>query len=224
VSNHPHWGWQAAGGVALAAAIFVAAFATSRQTASAGSAPFWLRIVAIAIVCGTLIGWTVENVPLESLGWAGSLRSTAFAAVGMLSPILAAACLASGRQLPTFAQILSRTDAAPPLARVEMAIGALLIALALLALPAALGLVFDPRYRDFPFAPLTGAAVPLLFLGKLKLRPKAPAAERVMAAMLVLSAIYIVANEGLANWQACWFSAALAALALTLLRGQVAPG
>jgi glucan 1,3-beta-glucosidase len=142
----------------------------------------------------------------------------------MLSPILAVACLGSGRQLPTFAQILSRTDAAPPLARVEMVVGALLIALALLALPAALGLVFDPRYRDFPFAPLTGAAVPLLFLAKVKLRPKAPAAERVMAAALVFSAIYVVANEGLANWQACWFGVALAALALTLLRGQVAPG
>ena len=224
VSDHPHWRWQATGGVALAAAIFAAAFAASRQTAFAGSAPFWLRIAAIAIVSGTLIGWTVENVPLESLGLAGWLRSLAFAAVGMLSPILAAACLGSGRRLPTFARILSRADAAPTLARVELAVGALLIALALLALPAALGLAFDPRYRDFPFAPLTGAAVPLLFLGKLKLRPKAPAAERVMAAMLVLSAIYIVANEGLANWQACWFGAALAALALTLLRGQVAPG
>ena len=45
-----------------------------------------------------------------------------------------------------------------------------------------------------------------------------------MATALVFSAIYIVANEGLANWQACWFGAALAALALTLFRGQVAPG
>ena len=34
-----------------------------------------------------------------------------------------------------------------------------------LAVQAALGLVFDPRYRDFPFAPLTGAAVPLLAAG-----------------------------------------------------------
>ena len=32
----------------------------------------------------------------------------------------------------------------------------------LLAILTALGLVFDPRYRDFPFAPLTAAGVPFL--------------------------------------------------------------
>jgi len=222
VSNHPHWRWQAAGGVGLAAAIFAAAFLTSRRTAVANHAGLWLRVAAIAIVSGGLIGWTIENVPLESLGFAGWLRSLAWASVGLLSPILTATLLGSGKRLPTFAQTLGRANASP-LQRLELALGVLLIVLALLALPAALGLVFDPRYRDFPFAPLTGAAIPLLFLAKWKLRTKAPAAERVMAAALVLSAIYIVVNEGFANWQACWFGAALSALAVTVLRAQAAP-
>jgi exo-beta-1,3-glucanase (GH17 family) len=222
VSNHPHWRWQAAGGVGLAAAIFGAAFVSSRRTAVANHAGLWLRVAAIATVSGSLIGWTFENVPLESLGFAGWLRSLAWASVDLLSPILTAALLGSGKRLPTFAQTLARAKV-PPLGRPELALGVLLIALALLALPAALGLVFDPRYRDFPFAPLTGAAVPLLFLAKWKLRPKAPAAERVMAAVLGLSATYIVLNEGVANWQACWFGAALGALALTVLRAQAAP-
>jgi hypothetical protein len=39
-----------------------------------------------------------------------------------------------------------------------------------------------------------------------------------MAATLMLSAIYIVLNEGVANWQACWFGAGLSALAVTLVR------
>ncbi len=38
------------------------------------------------------------------------------------------------------------------------------IALVLFAVQAALGLVFDPRYRDFQFAPLTAAVVPFLVL------------------------------------------------------------
>ena len=39
-----------------------------------------------------------------------------------------------------------------------------------------------------------------------------------MAATLTLSAIYILLNEGFANWQACWFGAGLAVLALILVR------
>jgi hypothetical protein len=41
-----------------------------------------------------------------------------------------------------------------------------------------------------------------------------------MAVTLAVSAIYIVGNESFANWQALWFSAALFALALTLVRAQ----
>ena len=39
-----------------------------------------------------------------------------------------------------------------------------MIAAMLLALQRRFGLVFDPRYKDFPFAPLTAAIVPLLTL------------------------------------------------------------
>ena len=38
------------------------------------------------------------------------------------------------------------------------------MALTVLAVQSALALSFDPRYRDFPFAPLTAAAVPFLLL------------------------------------------------------------
>jgi hypothetical protein len=93
-----------------------------------------------------------------------------------------------------------------------------------LAVQAALGLVFEGRYRDFPFAPLTGAVAPLLFLAPWHLRPKAPAAETAIAVALAGSAIYIALNESFANWQALWFSAALLAFAVTLLQARDAPG
>jgi len=38
--------------------------------------------------------------------------------------------------------------------------GAMLLVAALIGTETALGLVFDPRYRDFPFAALTMAVVP----------------------------------------------------------------
>ena len=114
-------------------------------------------------------------------------------------------------------------------------LGVLLIVLAVLSVQAALGLVFDPRYRDFPFAPLTAATVPLMLLTKAKpavkrgllarwkQRLQAPAAESVIAATLMASAVYIVCNESFANWQAVWFSAALLALAFTLLQARGVP-
>jgi peptidoglycan/LPS O-acetylase OafA/YrhL len=128
--------------------------------------------------------------------------------------------------MPSFAAVLGREPERPrrPLVLV---LGALLIGLAVLAMQAALGLDFDPRYRDFPFAPLTGGAFPLLLVSVLQRDPKRryPAtAELATTALLGLSAIYIVFNESIANWQALWFCAGLIALAVTLVRARDAPG
>jgi exo-beta-1,3-glucanase (GH17 family) len=239
VSDHPLWRWQAAGGVALAAAIFAIALAVRRRTGAMCKGGMWLRVGAVAAVSGGLIGWTVANVPLESLTVGDWLRSLAWGTLALLSPIVAAAALAAGRRAPSFAQVLGRGDRRPRDLLV-LALGVLLLVLGVLAVQAALGLVFDPRYRDFPFAPLAGAAVPfLLLVDKVTWWPriwwpKAPAAEAAMAATLGASAVYVLFNEGLfneglfneglANWQAIAFAAGLIALAFTLLQARDAPG
>ena len=99
------------------------------------------------------------------------------------------------------------------------------MALMLLAIEAALGLVFDPRYRDIAFAPLTAATVPFFVVAFVVPRPAGvrPAAERMAAAVLAVSAGYIVFNESFANWQSVWFCAALLALAVTLTMVRDAP-
>ena len=63
-----------------------------------------------------------------------------------------------------------------------------MIATMLLAILAALGLVFDPRYRDFPFAPLTAAVVPFFMHSVTMPRPlgRHGAAEWLAAGMLAL--------------------------------------
>jgi uncharacterized membrane protein YcaP (DUF421 family) len=83
-------------------------------------------------------------------------------------------------------------------------------------------MVFDPRYRDFPFAPLTAAAVPFLVLTLMGRRGQGPrgVAETVAAAALALSAVYIVLDETFANWQAIWLAAILAACAFILARSR----
>jgi exo-beta-1,3-glucanase (GH17 family) len=249
VSNHPGWRWQAGGGVALAAAIFAAALMARGRAAVPIGPGQWLAIAAMAFVSGTLIGWTVENVPIESLTRGDWLRSLAWAAVALIAPVASAAAVASGTSTPSFACALGRRAYRPrqPLA---LMLGMLLIVLAVLAVQAALGLDFDPRYRDFPFAPLTGGVFPFLAVLVLRRfhpdmrpaktaefvsvetertvppRPKRPypAAEAAAAAVLGLSALYIVFNETIANWQALWFCGGLVALAVTLLQARDAPG
>jgi len=89
-------------------------------------------------------------------------------------------------------------------------------------LQTALGLVFDPRYRDFTFAPLTAAAVPYAVVSALARRGagRRGLAETVGAVTLSGSAVYIAFNESFANWQAIWFAATLIVLAVTLARLQ----
>ena len=97
-----------------------------------------------------------------------------------------------------------------------------LIAIALTSVETALGLVFDGRWRDFPFAALTMAAVPfwmLAFLNGSKSGAR-PLSEAVFAAMFALSAVYVVFNEGFENWQAMWTGATYLLLGSALWRAR----
>ncbi len=224
VSNHPFWRWQAAGGVGFALLIFAAAALAARRKETIPAAA-WLAVTANAVAGGVLLGWTVENVPLESLGLGGWIRSLAYVAVAFTSPLLLSAAVVRGKPLPRLSRLLGPAQQRPshPLA---IGIGLVLIATLLLAIHVALGLVFDPRYKDFPFAPLTAAVVPLMSLSLASRSGlgRHGAAELAAAGLLVLSVLYIVPNESLANWQSLWLCAAFAGLALTLARVRDAPG
>jgi glucan 1,3-beta-glucosidase len=126
--------------------------------------------------------------------------------------------------VPSFAQVLSGSSERPR-EWSALILGAVLIAVGVLAMERALLLTFNSRYIDFAFAPLTAAIAPFLVLALL--RPSAGmrgTAEIVMASVLGICAIYIAVNESIANWQALWCCAALLALAVTLLRPRAAPG
>src|ERR1700704_4178369 len=216
VSNHPAWQWQGAGGVALAALVFAAALVGGRRRSLALRT--WLGIALSAAGSGTMIGWTIAGIPLESLTTGDWMRSLAWGTVAIAAPVLCAMTVAAGIEVPSFARVLGRRAD-----RVEgwlaISLGLVLVALTLLAVQAALGLVFDPRYRDFPFPALIAAAVPFLVRKTSwpRLRSLHPCAETVAAAILALSAVYIVFNETLANWQALWFAAGVLVLAVSLL-------
>ena len=223
VSDHPHWVMQALAGIVLAAMAFAAAWAGGDKK-NPPPRCLWPAIAALAFLPAVLFGWTLGTVPVESFNAIGWVRSLAFAAVAVAAPVVCAAGCAAGRALPTFALLLGR----PGVQRtaLDVALAGTFIVLVLLAVVAALGLVFDPRYRDIAFAPLTAATVPFLVLHLATARPtgRPAAAEIAAAATLTASAVYIVLNESLANWQSVWFAAALVGLSFILARARDAPG
>ena len=96
-------------------------------------------------------------MPIESLGIGGWLRSLAFAAIAIAGADRGRGgarrrAQPAGVCIELIGATAQRTS--DPLALV---LGLLLVALTALALQSALALSFDPRYRDFPFAPMTGA-------------------------------------------------------------------
>lgn len=220
VSDHPHWVVQALAGVLLVALTFGAAFFAGREKGL--SASQWLRIAALALVLGVLFGWVIEAVVINSFSPGSWLRSLAFAAIAAAAPIVCAAAYAAGRSTPSFASLLGSRGRRDSL---EWLLGGTLIALMLVTVEATLGLVFDPRYRDIPFAPLTAAAVPFLVLLASMPRPagQRAVAETAAAAALAVSAVYIVFNETFANWQSVWFCGALIGLAIILALARDAP-
>lgn len=222
LSDHPHWLVQAWAGIALAALAFGAALVAGRRK----SAPAWLafKVAALCFLPAVLFGWTIERVPLESFSVGGWMRSLALVAVAAASPVVCALACAARRPLPSFSAILG--GARPRRDALAWAIAITFMALVILAVQAALGLVFNPRYRDIPFASLTAAVVPYLVLWFSSSSQTGPAAtaERCAAVMLALSAVYIAFNESFANWQAVWFCAAMLVLAFILSRVRDAPG
>jgi glucan 1,3-beta-glucosidase len=221
VSDHPYWVWQALGGVVLVCFVFAAAWLAVGGAADKIPTVVWLAVGLNAIAGGVLSGWAIESGMIESLGFGGAIRGATLGLLAVAAPLAGSALLARGDRLPGFARLLGARDERPadPLLR---AAGGLLILLSLVAIETALGLVFDPRYRDFPFAALTAATVP--FLVHRWIGPKGEGgrglAEMVAASVLALAAVYIMLNEGGTNWQALWLAASFLALALTLARGR----
>src|SRR5580698_4040110 len=221
VSDHPQWPWLALMGIILAALTFSGAWFT--RTDKPAAVRLWPRVAGLAFFSAVFFGWTIELVPIQSFSVGSWIRSLALAAIAATAPIVCAAGCAAGRAVPAFSWLLGRRGETRD--RLGVALVAVFIALTLLAVEQALGLVFDPRYRDFVFAPLSAAVIPFLVLMVSTSRAAGARsiAETASAVVLALCAIYILPDESLANWQSVWFCAAILALALILERVRDAP-
>ncbi|MGY8662873.1 beta-(1-6) glucans synthase [Bradyrhizobium sp. UFLA05-109] len=222
ISNFPYWKWYMGAGMAVSMLVFAVAGLTLRRRPWTPRFSAWLGVGISATSAGVLFGIAFDKMYYESYGWGGWLQWGALLAAGVLSPIFCAQALVSGRGLPTFLDILGPREERK-WSKLTAALGLTLAVTAVIATETALGFVFDPRYRDFPFASLTMAVVPFALL--MLNRPQTglrPIAESVFAGLLALSAAYVLINEGRDNWQSLWTCAMYLLLAFTLWRARAA--
>jgi glucan 1,3-beta-glucosidase len=221
ISNFPAWKWQMGAGLAFCTFVFLVGVLTQRRKPWPPRWTAWVAVGLSATAGGVLLGIAADKLLLESLGAGGWLRWGTLFGAAVLTPVFAAVALIDGRPLPTFIELLGPVhlrDRAP----LAVLLGLCLAVTAVIGLETALGFVFDARYRDFPFAALTMAALPLALLALLNRRAEGarPIAEAVFGGALVLSAAYIVINEGFANWQSVWTCAVYAGLGVTMWRAR----
>ena len=223
ISNYPFWKLQMGCGMALSLLVFGAAWLTLRRRPWRPRLASWIAVGTSATTAGILLGVAADKMFYESYGFGGWLGWGALLAAAIASPLLCANALMSGRALPTFLELLGPRDARVRSA-LTMILGVALLVTTLIGAETALGFVFDPRYRDFPFAALTMAVVPLATLMLLN-RPQQgvrPIAEAVFAGLLAGAALYTVFNEGSSNWQSLWTCAVYFLLAVTLWQARAA--
>jgi hypothetical protein len=217
ISNYPLWKLQMGGGMALSFFVFGAAWLTLRRRPWTPRLAAWIAVGIFATASGILLGVAADKLFYESYGFAGWLRWGALLAAGVVAPLLCAHALMSGRALPTFLELLGpREDRARSVLAVLL--GVTLIVTVLIGAETALGFVFDPRYKDFPFAALTMAVLPLSLLTLLN-RPQdgaRPISEAVFAGLFVMAGLFIMFNEGQNNWQSLWTCALYFLLGVTL--------
>jgi hypothetical protein len=221
VSNHPFWILQLCSGLAFSACVFAAAFWASRRQGSPPRPAPWVAVAISATAGGILLGLAAEKWLYESFGLFSWAMQSLLLAAAIAAPLLSAVAMMSERALPPVRDLIGWRGL-----RVRspetILLGGTLAAVTLVAAVTALNLVFDPRWRDFPYSALTMAAVPL-WMVTLFNRSKSsanPKVEASFATLLGVAALFILFNEGFANWQSLWCCAAYGLLSVTLWRVQ----
>ncbi|MET0710482.1 MAG: beta-(1-6) glucans synthase, partial [Tardiphaga sp.] len=221
ITNYPAWKLQMGLGLGLSVLVFAVGMLTLRRRPWSPRFLSWLTVAISATAAGILLGVAADKLVYESYGLGRWLQWGGLLAAGIASPLLCAYATMSGRSLPTFLELFGPQPFRNRSVSTVL-LGLTLVVTALIGAETALGFVFDPRYRDFPFAALTMAVVPFAGL-MLVNRPQEgvrPIAESVFAGVLVLSVLYIGFNEGPDNWQSLWTCAVYLLFGITLWRAR----
>ena len=219
ISNFPLWKLQMSSGMALAILVFGTAWLTLRGKSRRARFISWVAIGISATTAGILFGVAAQKMFYESYGAGSWLLWGALLVAATASPVFGANALMSGRASPTFQELLGPKDYRTPSVLVATH-GLALIVTIVIGTETALGLVFDPRDKDFPFAALTMAAVPFAAMTLINRPEKGsrPVVESIFSGLFLVAAIYTGLNEGPDNWQSLWTCVAYILLAAMLWR------
>jgi hypothetical protein len=167
------------------------------------------------------LGLAAEKWLYESFGFFSWTMQSLLLVAAIAAPPLSAMAVMSERGLPALLDVIR-----PPQFRLQsletILLGGTLAVITLIAAVTALNLVFDARWRDLPYPAVTMAAVPLgmVTLFNRSTSRANPKAEISFATLLAGAALYILFNEGFANWQSLWLCAGYGLLSATLWRVQ----
>ncbi|QPF88283.1 beta-(1-6) glucans synthase [Bradyrhizobium genosp. L] len=221
ISNFPRWRLQMYAGMALAILVFAAAWLTLGRKPRQSGLVAWLAVGLSATTAGILFGVAAQKMVYESYGTGGWLLWGSLLAAATVSPLFGANAIMAGRTSPSFLDVLGPRGIQTESILASLH-GVVWMVVVVIGTAIALGLVFDPRFIDFPFASLTIAAVP--FAAATLLNParkgSRPMAESLFTGIFVFAAVYVGLNEGPANWQSLWTCAAFILLAVTLWRAR----
>lgn len=150
VRNYPLWKLQMSAGMALAILVFGAAWLTSRRKPSQPRLVSWFAVGILASTAGVLFGVAAQKMFYESHHAGSWLLWGALLVAATGSPVFGVNALMSGRAPPTFLELLGPKDYRT-LSVLAMMHGLILIVTVVIGAETALGFMFDPREKDFPF-------------------------------------------------------------------------
>jgi glucan 1,3-beta-glucosidase len=202
------------GGVLGALIFAAAAVAAGRRKVSLRR---WLAVALLATVSGATIGLALHMHAVGARTPIELAVVSLYLAIAAATPIFAAAGIVRAQGPASFDRLLKRRG----VAGLEKFLTTAFVATSVLALYLAFGLVFDPRYREFATSTLIGPIVGLALASWLSGGREAGLSERLFSVLLGASAVVIVMQERLENYEALSFAAVLLILAGTLW---VAPG
>src|SRR5690349_6871872 len=151
ISNFPLWKWQMGAGLVLSLVVFASAWATTRRKPWTPRHASWIAVAVTATSAGILVGIAEDKMFYESYGIGGWLEWGALLGAGIVASIFGANAIISGRTLPTFLDLFGPRGEGERLALSMRLLGLALVVTAVIASATALGFVFDPRYKDFPY-------------------------------------------------------------------------
>jgi glucan 1,3-beta-glucosidase len=215
VSDHPRWLIQAVAGIVLAGAVLAAAHHAARRSTWPIGRVEWLSMAVLAAVSGMALGGIAEAASYEIQDPVSAARSVLLGLLALGMPLLAANLRM--RAIPP--RPLGNLGPTTPGHRTARWFSLGIALAGVLATFVVLGLVFDPRYRDFPIAPFFVIAAAAVCAPRRAGDMATTRAERIFGWTIGLGALLIVAREGIENVQALMLVAALLILARNLVWG-----